>query len=86
MRGKDLRESPDRGDQRARCCKLLLQVVPLIDADLGPTDLAGACKHHDVEIEDLLPLPAIDRIVIGVGFGSIDGIQRCGKGFHRLPL
>lgn len=43
----------------------------------------GACGAHDVEIEDLLPQGAVQRLVVSVGEdAALDQKERCGTGWH----
>lgn len=43
----------------------------------------GACRHHDVEIEDLLPLPVVSKLVKELGEEvALDGKVRCGSDWH----
>jgi ABC-type cobalamin/Fe3+-siderophores transport system ATPase subunit len=43
----------------------------------------GACESHDIEIEDLLPPDAVEKIVKKIGEDeSLDGKIKCGTGWH----
>lgn len=46
-----------------------------------------ACTNHDIEIEDLLPVDAVDAVVTSLGEDvSFDGMQRCGAHRRHLSL
>jgi predicted ATP-dependent endonuclease of OLD family len=46
----------------------------------------GACKNHDVEIEDLLPEAAVRSLVSNLGEdAALDAKERCGSGWHLRP-
>lgn len=43
----------------------------------------GACGKHDVEIEDLLPRQAVERVMDRIGRESaLDGTLKCGNSWH----
>lgn len=46
----------------------------------------GACANHDVEIEDLLPGSAVQRLVARMNEEvALDGKERCGAKWHLRP-